>query len=361
MAPKVVILGAGFGGVALAKGLSGVADVVIVDKKDYFDVNYASPRAFVEPELADKITIPYKNARGLGTFVGATAVKLNKDSVELSDGRVLPFDYAVVATGSTVSDSTLKGHAPTAEERKSELKEASEKISSARHVLVVGGGASGLEVAGEILTAFPGKKLTLVHSGGALLERTTKPSPGVNALKWLKSKGATVILNDKVVSEESGTYLTKSGQRITADLVFYGTGATPNTELLRENFASSLDNAGLVKVDEYLRVAGSQNIFAVGDVTNVQESKLAFLAGKHGELVAKNIVALIKSGHTAKLKAWKPGMGMPGTFLLVSLGKKYAVGQMGQMTVSGWIPTMLKSKGTYKLVDHMQKELGVGK
>lgn len=67
-------------------------------------------------------------------------------------------------------------------------------------------------------------------------------------------------------------------------------------------------------------------MFALGDVTDVPESKLAFLASKHADVVAANLRALAKAAAAGagakapKLTAWKPGMGMPVQF--VSLGRK---------------------------------------
>jgi hypothetical protein len=88
-------------------------------------------------------------------------------------------------------------------------------------------------------------------------------------------------------------------------------------------------------------VAGHPNIFALGDACNVPEEKLAYLAQAHGALVAGNIAALAaargssggagEGGAAAapKLAAWRPGFGLPGKVMIVSLGRRCGVAARG--------------------------------
>ena len=85
----------------------------------------------------------------------------------------------------------------------------------------------------------------------------------------------------------------------------------------------------MLQVDQYLRVEGNPHIFAVGDVNNVPEQKLAFLAKKQAELTAKNLLAVIQAeekGKTAKLSAWWPSAGMSVQF--VSIGRRSVGGRV---------------------------------
>ncbi len=100
-------------------------------------------------------------------------------------------------------------------------------------------------------------------------------------------------------------------------------------------------------------MVGTDNLFACGDVTDVPETKLAFLAGKHAELVAKNFRALAKSGAKAKLGAWKPNMGMQVE--MVSLGRGSGVMQLGCLACTGGIPKSIKSVNVAKFVDMWRK------
>lgn len=73
-----------------------------------------------------------------------------------------------------------------------------------------------------------------------------------------------------------------------------------------------------MQVDKHLCVVGHPQLFALGDVTNVPEEKLAFLAAQQGTLVASNIAALIAG--RKKLRTWSPSMGMQVMF--VSIGRE---------------------------------------
>lgn len=150
------------------------------------------------------------------------------------------------------------------------------KINSAQSILIVGGGPTGVEFAGEIATDFPDKKLTLVHKGSRLLE-FIGPKASEKALNWLASKKVQVLLEQSVnlddISYGSKTYQTSTGQSIEADCHFLCTGKTPGSAWLRNTMLKdNLDIQGRLMVDENLRVRGRKNIFAIGDITDIPVS-----------------------------------------------------------------------------------------
>lgn len=121
---------------------------------------------------------------------------------------------------------------------------------------------------------FPYKKVTLVHRGQRLLEFVT-PSASKKALNWLTSKKVEVILGQSVdlASASDGTYLSSGGETIVADCHFLCTGKPLASSWLNETFINkSMDNKGRIVVDKHLRVAGHTNIFALGDITDIQVS-----------------------------------------------------------------------------------------
>ena len=109
------------------------------------------------------------------------------------------------------------------------------------------------------------------------------------------------------------------------------------------------------QVDADLRVSGLKNVFAVGDVNNVKETKLGYLAGQQAEVAAKNIKTLIGGGG-GKLATWAPSGGMPSV-MMVTLGARDGVGHMGSCACTGCIPTMMKSKDLF--VGKYRKIFGV--
>lgn len=150
------------------------------------------------------------------------------------------------------------------------------KIKSANSVLIVGGGPTGVELAAEIAVDFPEKKVTIVHKGSRLLEYIG-PKASRKALKWLQTKKVDVKLEQSVdldsFSSENRTYQTSLGETIEADTHFVCIGKPIGSAWLRETFLKDdLDGQGRIQVDEYFRVKGRSNIFAIGDITDIQVS-----------------------------------------------------------------------------------------
>lgn len=110
-----------------------------------------------------------------------------------------------------------------------------EKIKGADSILIVGGGPTGVELAGEITIDFPEKKVTLVHSGYRLLE-FVGPKASKKALKWLKSKRVDVKLGQTVNLDtiSQGACVTSSGEIIKADCHFLCTGKPLGSEWLKK-------------------------------------------------------------------------------------------------------------------------------
>lgn len=151
---------------------------------------------------------------------------------------------------------------------------AFDKIKYSSSILIIGGGPSGVELAGEIVSEFPDKKITLVHRGPRLLQ-FIGPKASQKALEWLISKKVEVLLNQSVdlTSSSEGVYQTSGGETVVADQYFYCTGTPSGSLWLKETILKEkLDTQGKLEVDEHLRVKGHRNIFAVGDITNVPVS-----------------------------------------------------------------------------------------
>ena len=147
-----------------------------------------------------------------------------------------------------------------------------EKIKEAKTILIIGGGPVGVELAGEIVVDFPDKKVILAHGGSRLIE-FLGPKASEKALGWLRKKNVEVLLNERVDVDNRSekTYRTSSGQTIEADCDFLCVGRKVSSSWMQSSFLKEvLDETGRVKVDEYLRVEGHTNVFAVGDVTAIK-------------------------------------------------------------------------------------------
>lgn len=157
---------------------------------------------------------------------------------------------------------------------------AFDKIKSSSSILIIGGGPTGVELAGEIVHDFPEKKITLVHRGSRLLQ-FIGPKASQKSLEWLTSKKVEVILDQSVdlTATTEGVYRTSGGETIMADHYFVCTGTPLGSSWLKDTIlTNNLDIQGRLAVDKHLRVEGHKNIFALGDITNVPVSHPIFAA-----------------------------------------------------------------------------------
>ncbi|XP_058729672.1 uncharacterized protein LOC131601795 [Vicia villosa] len=349
---KVVIIGGGVAGAILAKTIQHQANVTLIDPKEYFEIPWASLRAMVEPSFAERTVINHREYFTKGDLIVSSATNISESEVFTSDGRKISYDYLVIATGHT------EPIPKTRTERIDQYKGENTKIKSARSVLIIGGGPTGVELAAEIAVDFPDKKVTIVHKGSRLLEYIG-PKASRKTLKWLKSKKVDVKLEQSVdfdsFTNENRTYQTSLGESIEADTHFVCIGKPLGSSWLGETLLKNdLDGDGRIQVDEHLRVKGKNNVFAIGDITNVQEIKQGVFAQGHAKLVAKNLKLLIEGGEKEpKLGTYKAQAPMS----IVSLGRKHGVAQFPFMTVVGRFPGIIKSGDLF--VGKTRKELGL--
>lgn len=345
---KVVVIGGGIGGSLIAKSLQFDADVTLVDSKEYFEITWASLRGMVEPSFAERSVFRHQDYLSNGRVVSSTAINITDTEVLTEDGGLIAYDYLVIATGH--SDDVPKSRL----ERLKQYQADNEKIKGADSILIVGGGPTGVELAGEITIDFPEKKVTLVHSGYRLLE-FVGPKASKKALKWLKSKRVDVKLEQTVNLDtiSQGAYVTSSGEVIKADCHFLCTGKPLGSEWLKKTvLKGSLNEFGSLKVDPYLRVEGRKNVFAVGDITDIREIKQGYLAQQHALVAAKNLKLLI-AGKESKMATYEPGPVMA----IVSLGRREAVAQFPFTTVIGIAPGYIKSRDLF--VGKTRRQMGL--
>ncbi|XP_042423113.1 apoptosis-inducing factor homolog B-like [Zingiber officinale] len=344
---RVVVVGGGISGSIVAKYLQYHADVVLIDQKEYFEIPWATMRTTVEPAIADKAVINHADYLVNGNLVVASAVGVTETEVVTSDGGRVGYDYLVVATGHSYSSPGCR------RERIEEFREANLKMRSSSSVLIIGGGPSGVELASDIASNYPEKKVTLVHSGSRLLGFIGCKA-GNKALEWLRSKNVDVLLEQTIdlnsLPDSNGIYITSAGEAIAADVHFVCVNNPLGSSWLQESVLSDrLDKRGQLMVDEHLRVKGRSNIFAVGDIVDIHERKQGILAQRHAAIVAKNLKAMLKGelagkeGKEVKLGKYKPSVAIA----MVSLGKKDAVAQLPFTTMSGFLPGLIKTREVF--------------
>jgi len=374
---KVVILGGGIGGRTVLENLYKYAqkekglliEALLIDRKEYGETTPFAVRAWVVPAMAEAFggklqdvyqdyTSPFLSVR----FVVGEVRRVSAHSVHLcrpSDGRYednaeleeIPFDALLVATGTNYP--IFKGSAVHIEERKEELRQWAERISNANRVLIVGGGVVGVEIVGEMLAINPQKHITLVHSEPLLVPSNPR-RVGDQVLKKLSGfPNVKILLGQKVDLEQvrtlglAGTheYTTTKGETITADIAILTVGnQRPNTTMFEQALGDTLTPTGFIKVHPTLQVEGHENMFVIGDALNLQVAKLASNCRWQADIVAKNVLAYLKSAK--KLPAQFNGKLTPTNKApgMVTLGPMFGilalVNMFGRSPSGAWASKM---------------------
>lgn len=334
--------------------------MTLVDTKEYFEISWAGLRALVDPSLAPRIAWKHTShlKDGAKLAVGSVA-RVSESAVVLEGGVSLPYDFLVLCPGA--AGGMGKAMQKTLEERIAYFEAEAKRIAAASSVLIVGGGPTGIELAAEILAVFPGKKVTLVTSGAELIPALV-PKAGAMLRAELIRMGCVVITGAKVAKTASGGFSGKTdqGHDVAADVVYDCTGSKPCTAFLASGHpAISLDAGGFIKVDKELRVAGTTNVFALGDAAATEDAKQGYLANTNQvPAVLANLLAAVQTppGQAVAAKSGPHGM------MLVTLGPTSGVAQFpGGYVVGGywmgWLPAMIKSKGLF--IDKIRGEFGL--
>ena len=366
---KVVIIGGGFGGIAVAKKLSKLKDIEItlITKSPLFEY-YPALYKLDTGALAIEVCVPYnkifKASDNITVLEGFyESYDKNSKIVTLLDGRTFTYDYLVLAMGSQTNYFGIEGIEEFAFAFKSsfealrlkqhflDLLRASQDISKDDlverfHVTVVGGGPSGVELAGDITTYL--RKMTkryhispsfvtidLIESNARVLAMLPE-SVSKKAEARLRKLKVNIYTNRTLQAQDLDS-VTASGMTIKSGTVIWTAGTKIN-----DSFSSlPLDVKKKVSVKEDLSLPEDENVFVVGDGAGAPGSGLAQGAMAHGKYVASVI--------TLKLKNKKPSpFKLKPTGYIVPIGHNWAVLSYKKITVSGFIPWVMRSFVDFK-------------
>ncbi|MCF2530736.1 NAD(P)/FAD-dependent oxidoreductase [Yinghuangia soli] len=345
MSRTVVIVGGGYGGAAVAKALESEADVVLVDPRDAFVNAAGSLRAVTRPDWANNMFFPFETLLARGRLVRDRAASVDPDGITLASGGRVDADYIVLATGSDYA-YPAKPVSTSAAEAMDDLRATHKELRQADRVLVLGAGPVGLELAGEIKEVWPDKHVTVVDPAGELLPGFA-PDVVADLHDQLDALGVDVRLGTALTAApgtEPGhagvfTVTTASGDAIEADIWFRAYGTTTNSSYLADGALTTLTPQGRVPVTASLNVQGYEHVYAVGDLTDVPEAKMAGYAMQHAEVVAANIAAQLKGEQPAA--TYRP-LAFP--MILLPLGTTGGVGQLPSPEGPFTAPTAMVSE-----------------
>lgn len=332
---SVLIIGGGFAGLTAAQALlkSTRHRVTLVDRKDFFEVTPAQLHLLVAPgSLGDRSRFRYLDVLG-EHFVMGEVVRLEGKVAVLAQGQKLAFDVLVLATGTRYPRFPLAKPKDdvTLELRQESMLEETRRFQSAKSYLIVGGGLVGVELAGEIAAAAPGKPVRLAHRGNRLVEGLSPKASG-EALSQLLALGVTVQLNTADAKPREG------------ELYFITTTPESSTDFLASVQPEVLDDKGRILVNEGLQVKGHPDWYAIGDVNAAPDSKQAVVAAAQGKYLAASLM-----GST---KPYRPRPAM----VLVPVGRRLGFSQM-PFGVVKW-KFLLDMKRKDYLVERIRKEMG---
>lgn len=370
--PRVVIIGGGFGGIQLARALSGEpVQVVLFDRNNFHTFQpllYQVSTAGLEPDsIAFPLRKVFKKSKNIFFRWGnVERIVPEKNCIETSIGE-LSYDYLVVATGSTTNFFGMQ----TVAENAMPMKTVSEALNLRSVILqafeeatltndpkkrqelmtfvVVGGGPTGVETAGALAELkkhvlphdFPELDLRLMRV--YLLEATPRllngmsDKSGATAAESLQAMGVNVLPGASVKDYDGATISLQDGSAISAKTLIWAAGVVGD---MVNGFAKeTIVRGNRLKVDEFNRVEGYGNIYAIGDIASMPNvdprypnghPMVAPVAMQQGKLLAQNLLRLTKHQAPEPFLYFDKGS-------MATVGRNRAVVDIAKLRFTGWI------------------------
>ncbi|PIN89465.1 hypothetical protein COU60_03655 [Candidatus Pacearchaeota archaeon CG10_big_fil_rev_8_21_14_0_10_34_76] len=330
---RLVIIGGGFTGSLVAKALENRFQTTLIDTKDFFEFTPGILRLAIEPEHIKKLQNPHRDYLEKTKIIIDEVKYISKNSILLKNKKI-PFDYLVIATGSKYI-SPIKDKEIIKTYTSKDILDNLNKIKKAKSIAIIGGGLVGVELAAELSTKHKNKKITIIHSRETLIERNYHKSIK-KADSFLKRHDVKIIFNERAKSKRGNIIITERGTKIPADLFFFCTGITPNSEFMKPSFSQAISEKGGIKVNQFLQVENQKNIFAGGDVTSIIEEKTAQSSERHAKTIVQNIINLENKFPLIEYKSVKRPM-------LISLGKYDGILEYKSLVITGFPAAIAKS------------------
>jgi len=361
--PQVLIVGGGFGGLYAARAFRGQpVDVTIVDKRNHHvfqPLLYQVAMAALSPgDIASPIRWILRKQPNVQVLLGEV-VRIDPAgrTAHLADGATLPFDYVIVAPGTThayFGHDEWRPHAPG-------LKTLEDALEIRRRVLlaferaerepdptrraalltfvIIGGGPTGVEMAGALAEITrhslerdfrhfdPGaSKIILLEGGSSVLANFPEPLRAA-AHRDLERLGVEVRTGEAVTNVEDGMVRT-SKRTIAAETILWAAGVAASP--LGASLGVPLDRAGRVLVQPELTIPGYPHVFVIGD--------LASLAGPSGRPLPGVAQVAMQGGAHAARNILRSIDGQPlRPFVYKNLGDMATIGRASAVGDLPWI------------------------
>ena len=358
--PKVVILGAGFGGLTTAKALAKDADVTVVDRHNFQTFLPLLYQVATAGLAADHVAHPVRGAlrkSGVKFRMGSPiSVDHKNKTVKLDSSETLEFDHLVVALGSATADFGVKG----VMENALGMKSVHEAIGIRAEVMrrfedlcrfedqtrlslsVVGGGPTGVEMAGALAELKKGPlnndeanaakhiDIYLIEAGPRILPAFSEKL-SARAKRDLEKLGVKVLLNTAVQEVKPRQILIKNADPVPSEVTIWAAGVKgePTGALLNLPLEGTR-----ISVTQNLQVSHYPNIWAIGDISGAKGADGRFLpmvapvAMQQGRWVAKQIMRASRGQVLQDFKYLDKGS-------MATIGRHKAVVQFKGIQIAG--------------------------
>lgn len=368
--PRIVIIGGGFGGIEVAKGLKNKeVEILLLDRNNYHTFQpllYQVATGTLEaPSISFPLRKMFRKQKNFNFRMTEVLAIDDVNKVLNTDIGPIDYDYLVIATGATTNYFGNKDIAYYSMPMKSTkeavnirsyllqnieeslLQNTQEERETFLNFVVVGGGPTGVELSGSIaeirnhILAKDYPELRKEDMNVYLVEGLSKvlanlsPKASEKAELYLKELGVKVMLNEQVNGYDGEVITFESGKSIKTKTVLWSAGVmgqfpkgiSGNIIIVRGN---------RIQVDETCRVIGTKDVFAIGDVAAIITEEtprghpgVAPVAQQQGRFLAKNILRILNNEPLEKYKYFDKGS-------MATIGRNKAVVDIGKIHIQGF-------------------------
>ncbi|MEK4359598.1 FAD-dependent oxidoreductase [Paenibacillus sp. FSL M7-1455] len=340
---KFVILGGGYGGLAMIEGLvngnlPADIEIVLVDRMPFQGIKteYYALAAGTASDFDLRIQFPQHNQL-TKRYGEVTSIDLEKKLVHMDQDEPIEYDYLAIALGCTDRYHGIPGAEEYTDSIQtfSSTRKTYQRLNDIRpygQVHIIGGGLSGVETAAELRESRPDLNITILDRGSRVL--SAFPSTlSAYVEQWFRDHDVNTRSHISVSRVEQGAVY-NGDEAIYTDAAVWTGGIQPVKVV--QDLDLPKDRGGRLLINEYSQLPDYPEVYVIGDCASIPFAPSAQAAGAQAEQVAEVIHALWR-GDTPKIHKIR----LKGT--LGSLGSKAGFGLMGKTSVKGRVPRILKS------------------